>query len=85
MLPLFFRQTARRERVSIYGCEKIPAFTWIDDCIDGLTRGIDYLLEEKSGGEIISPGSGFGHTLIDRAGMIGRAPDTEPFLDFHPS
>ena len=44
MLPLFMHQLSRGEPITVYGGdEKVLDFTYIDDCVDGIVRGIERL------------------------------------------
>src|SRR5437868_12212093 len=44
VLPLFMHQMSRREPITVFGGEdKVLDFTYIDDCIDGIARGIERL------------------------------------------
>ena len=50
VIPLFIRRIMRDEPITIYGPEKVLDLTYIDDCIDGIVRGIeaDNLLDALS-------------------------------------
>ena len=42
VLPLFIHQMSRGEPITVYGGdEKVLDFTYIDDCVDGIARGIE--------------------------------------------
>ena len=44
VLPLFIHQLSRDEPITVFGGEeKVLDFTYIDDCIDGIARGIERL------------------------------------------
>ena len=44
VLPLFIHQMSRGEPITVYGGEeKVLDFTYIDDCVDGIARGIERL------------------------------------------
>src|SRR4051794_15364391 len=46
VLLLFIHQLTRGERITVYGGEeKVLDFTFIDDCVDGITRGVGRLAE----------------------------------------
>jgi UDP-glucose 4-epimerase len=44
VIPLFIRKISRGEPITVYGSEKVLDFTYIDDCVDGIVRGIAGLL-----------------------------------------
>ena len=51
VLPLFMHQLSRNEPITIYGGEdKVLDFTFVDDCVDGIARGV-YALAERPGDE----------------------------------
>lgn len=84
VIPLFIRRVSRGEPITIYGREKVLDFTHIDDCIDGLGRGIRWLLLQTSGGETINLAHGEGHTLVEMAELIGKAVGSEPDITIAP-
>ena len=46
VLPLFMHQLSRGEPITIYGGdEKVLDFTYVDDCVDGIARGVDALAD----------------------------------------
>ena len=49
VIPLFIHQLGRGEPITVYGGdEKVLDFTFIDDCIDGITRGVERLAAGQS-------------------------------------
>ena len=40
VLPLFMHQLSRGEGVTVFGEDKVLDFTYIDDCVDGIARGV---------------------------------------------
>ncbi len=49
VIPLFIDQLSRGEPVTVYGGEeKVLDFTYIDDCIDGIARGIERLAADRA-------------------------------------
>ena len=40
VLPLWIHQLSRNEAITVYGETKMLDFTYVDDCVDGITRGI---------------------------------------------
>ena len=48
VLPLFIHQMSRGEPITVYGGdEKVLDFTYIDDCVDGIARGIERLADGR--------------------------------------
>ena len=45
VLPLFIHSMSRDEPITVYGgADKVLDFTYIDDCVDGIARGIEALV-----------------------------------------
>ena len=48
VLPKFIHQMSRGEPITVYGGEeKVLDFTYIDDCVDGIARGIERLADGR--------------------------------------
>jgi nucleoside-diphosphate-sugar epimerase len=79
-IPLVFRLITLGETVTIFGEDKQYDFTYIDDAVDGVARGLAYLAGEegRSARHTINLGTGTGTTLLRAAEIagevIGRAP-----------
>jgi UDP-glucuronate 4-epimerase len=44
VIPLFYQKIKNDEPIVVYGRDKTLDFTYIDDCIDGISRGVERLL-----------------------------------------
>lgn len=84
VLPLFIRKVARDEPIVVYGREKVFDFTYVDDCIDGLCRGIDALISGKVTNQTVNLAYGQGSTLVDAVNIIALALGKEPQVSFEP-
>jgi UDP-glucose 4-epimerase len=86
VLPLFMHQLARHERITIFGGEeKVLDFTYIDDCVDGIARGIYALAEQRVANETINLAYGQGNTLVRAADLIAAELGVEPQVTIAPS
>jgi nucleoside-diphosphate-sugar epimerase len=86
VLPLFMHQLARHEPITIYGGEeKVLDFTYIDDCVDGIARGVYALGEQRVANQTINLAYGQGNTLVRAAELIAGALDVEPQVTMAPS
>ena len=67
--------SSRGEPITVYGGdEKVLDFTYIDDCVDGIARGIERLADGRVENETINLAFGQGNTLVRAAELIaGRA------------
>jgi UDP-glucuronate 4-epimerase len=46
VLPLFIHSMSREEPITVYGgADKVLDFTYIDDCVDGISRGVEALAD----------------------------------------
>src|SRR5262249_8502488 len=86
VIPLFIHSMLRDEPITIYGGEqKTLDFTYIDDCIDGIVRGIESLAEGTVVNQTINLAYGQGNTLVHCAERIGAELGTEPRMTLAPS
>jgi UDP-glucose 4-epimerase len=86
VLPLFMHQMSRGEPITVYGGdEKVLDFTYIDDCVDGIARGIERLVDGRVANETINLAYGQGNTLLRAAELIGSELGIEPQITLAPS
>jgi nucleoside-diphosphate-sugar epimerase len=85
VLPLFIHRTMRGEPVTIYGPEKVLDFTYVDDCVDGIARGIDAIASGRVQNETINLAYGEGNTLVRAAELIAAAVGVEPQMETAPA
>jgi UDP-glucose 4-epimerase len=86
VLPLFIHRIARHEPITVYGGdEKVLDFTYVDDCVDGIARGVYALAEGRVANETINLAYGQGNTLVRAAELIGAEVGAEPQIRFAPS
>lgn len=84
VVPYFTRQIHRREPIPVYGEDKLLDFTYIDDCIDGVVRGIDLLLSGTEANHTINLAYGQGSSLIAMAQHIGESFGMTPEIVIKP-
>ena len=85
VLPLFIHTMLRDEPVTVFGQEKTLDFTYVDDCIDGITRGIEALGEGRVVNETINLAFGRGNSLVHAAELIADELGVEPRIALAPS
>jgi UDP-glucuronate 4-epimerase len=83
--PLFIDRIARGEGITVFGREKVLDFTYVDDCVDGIYRGLKRLVTGHVKNETINLACGEGHTLEDLAIYIAEALDVKPDVTFEPT
>lgn len=85
VLPLFIRKIAAGEPIVVYGKEKVFDFTYVDDCIDGICRGIDALVSGNVHNQTINLAYGQGGTLVDAVNIISLALNKSPKVTYEPA
>lgn len=72
VVPLFIRRIAADLPVTIFGADKVLDFTYVDDCVDGIVRGAERLLQGTVVNQTINLAFGQGNTLVYLAELIGK-------------
>jgi UDP-glucose 4-epimerase len=85
VLPLFTRKIHRGEPIVVFGKEKGLDFTYVDDCIAGIVRGIDALVAGKVANQTINLAAGEGRTLVDAVNIISLSLGKEANARFEPA
>jgi nucleoside-diphosphate-sugar epimerase len=86
VIPLFIHQLGRGEPITVFGGdEKVLDFTYVDDCIDGIARGIDGLAAGNVANETINLAFGEGNTLVRAAELIAGELGVTPEINRAPS
>ena len=86
VLPLFMHQLSRREPITIFGGEdKVLDFTFVDDCVDGIARGVYALADRQVTNKTINLAYGQGNTLVRAAELIASELEVDPNITMAPS
>jgi UDP-glucose 4-epimerase len=86
VLPKFIHQMSRGEPITVYGGEdKVLDFTYIDDCVDGIARGVERLGDGRVTNETINLAFGQGNTLVRAAELIAGELGVDPQISQAPS
>lgn len=85
VIPLFIRKIARGEPITIYGEKKVLDFTYVDDVVAGVARGIDLLAGKNSANQTINLAFGQGNSLVTLAEYIGIELGIAPEITIEPS
>ncbi len=83
--PLFIREIAAGREVTVFGREKVLDFTYVDDCVAAIRRGVDLLYRGELHDETINVATGRGSSLLDLARFIGEALGVEPRVRVEPT
>jgi UDP-glucose 4-epimerase len=85
VIPLFIRRIGDGEPVTIYGEHKLLDFTYVDDCIDGVVRGIDLLASGRKANLTLNLAYGQGNSLVALANAIGDSLGVTPHMILKPT
>ncbi len=85
VIPLFIERIAHDKPITVYGREKVLDFTYVDDCADGVIRGIDALTSGKVANQTINLAYGQGWTLVDLVNIISLGLRKRPNVTYEPS
>jgi UDP-glucose 4-epimerase len=85
VIPLFIRKINRGEPITVYGKDKVLDFTYVDDCVDGVRRGIDLLVSDGEANQTVNLAYGRGTSLVSMAEYIGEALGVQPSISIEPS
>ena len=86
VIPLFIHSMLRGEPITIYGgTDKTLDFTYVDDCVDGISAGILALADRRVVNQTINLAYGQGNTLVYCAERIAHELRTEPDMSLAPS
>lgn len=84
VIPLFIHRLSRGEPITIYGREKTLDFTYVDDCVDGIARGVEALAEGRVVNETVNLAYGQGNSLVRMAELIATELDVDPDVTIAP-
>jgi UDP-glucose 4-epimerase len=73
VVPLFIDRILRGKPITVFGPEKTLDFTYVDDCVAGVTAGLEALVAGKVSGQVINLAAGRGQTLLELVSFIEKA------------
>ncbi|GAB4152715.1 MAG: NAD-dependent epimerase/dehydratase family protein [Candidatus Promineifilaceae bacterium] len=85
VIPLFIRKIKRGEPIIVYGQDKVLDFTYVDDCVAGITSGLERLVSGEISNHTINLAYGQGNTLVNMARFIADELGVEPDMTVQPS
>ena len=85
VIPLFIQKIRRGEPITVFGEQKVLDFTYVDDCVTGVSAGIDLLVRGDEVRQTINLAYGQGNSLVDMATFIGEELGIEPDMHMEPS
>ena len=78
VIPLFIHTMLKDQPVTVFGADKTLDFTYVDDCVEGISRGIERLAGGSVVNETINLAYGQGNTLVKAAELIAEKVGVEP-------
>lgn len=85
VIPKFIRRISDGKLITVYGKDKVLDFTYIDDCVAGIVKGIELLTGAGPVNQTINLAYGQGNSLVDLAEYIGQALGVKPTMNIEPS
>ncbi|MGD2078444.1 MAG: NAD-dependent epimerase/dehydratase family protein [Chloroflexota bacterium] len=85
VIPKFIYQISHGQPITVFGKEKILDFTYVDDCVAGVIRGIELLTSSKEANQTINLAYGRGNSLVTMAEYVGQALGVSPEIRIEPS
>lgn len=84
VIPLFVREIEAGRPIKAYGREKMFDFTYVDDCVRGVSAGIDALVAGTVENQTINLAYGQGQTLFDLITLIELALGKDAAVSYEP-
>jgi len=84
VIPKFIKLISDGQPITVYGKDKVLDFTYVDDCIAGVVKGLKLLTTEKNVHQTINLAYGQGNSLVTLAEYIGEALGIEPQMIIKP-
>jgi UDP-glucose 4-epimerase len=85
VIPHFIREINAERPITVYGEDKVLDFTYIDDCVGGVVKGIEKLVGGEIASHTINLAYGQGNSLVAMANFIGEALGKEPNMTIEPA
>jgi UDP-glucose 4-epimerase len=85
VIPLFIRKIKNHEPITVYGESKVLDFTYVDDCVAGIAKGIELLVNKRDANQTINLAFGQGNSLVAMAEFIGEAVGVKPDMTIKPA
>jgi UDP-glucose 4-epimerase len=84
VIPHFIRQISQRKPITVYGKDKVLDFTYVDDCVNGIYKGIELLVSGQEVNQTINLAYGQGNSLVSMAHFVGDTLGIEPDMTIEP-
>jgi nucleoside-diphosphate-sugar epimerase len=85
VIPLFIDRINRGEPITVFGRDKVLDFTYVDDCVQGVMKGVAALTERRLSAQTINLAYGQGWTLVDLVNLVSLGLGKTPQVTYQPS
>lgn len=85
VIPLFIRKISKGEPITIYGEEKVLDFTFVDDCVQGVSSALEKLVAGQIKNHTINLAYGQGNSLVNMTHFIAEELGVTPNVTIKPS
>lgn len=85
VIPHFIKSIKNDRPITVYGEAKVLDFTYVDDCVAGVTSGLEKLVSGEMQNHTINLAYGQGNSLVDMARFIGEELGKEPNMTIEPA
>ena len=85
VIPHFINQIKQGNQITVFGESKVLDFTYVDDCVAGVSTGLERLVRGEIKNHTINLAYGQGNSLVNMAKYIGEALGVEPNMKVEPA
>jgi UDP-glucose 4-epimerase len=85
VIPLFIRKIRQGEPITVFGKEKVLDFTYVDDCVAGVTKALELIVKGDVSNHTINLAYGQGNTLATMAEYVAEELGVTPEIQFEPA
>lgn len=85
VIPHFIRSINNEQPITVFGESKVLDFTYVDDCVRGVSSGIERLVSGQIKNQTINLAYGQGNSLVDMARFIAEELGKEPNMTVEPA
>ncbi len=85
VIPHFIKSINNEQPITVFGESKVLDFTYVDDCVRGVSSGIERLVSGQIKNQTINLAYGQGNSLVDMARFIAEELGKEPNMTVKPA
>jgi UDP-glucuronate 4-epimerase len=85
VIPLFLKEIAEGRPITVFGRNKMLDFTYVDDCVRGVTAGIEAVVDGKVRNDTVNLAFGQGNTLQDLVNLLELALGRKAEVTYEPA